>query len=141
MKKTKLIECVLCSLFRCYVVMLVENTVQCSEREREETENRGQWAPVSSILYPVHGLRLCSLYCVTQPGQGGLLRAQPRPGPGLGCPGQARLAIIHYWSIVHSLSTNGLARPGAAPYLRLRPPRTGDCDSGSRTWARSIVSG
>ena len=43
--KEENVPAVLCSVFRCSVT-------QNSGREREGTENRGQWAPVSSIRAP-----------------------------------------------------------------------------------------
>ena len=48
------------------------------------------------------------------------------------------LTIIHYWSIVTSLSTNGLARPVRPRASGSCSARTGDCDSGSGTWARVL---
>ena len=118
-----------CSLFRCYV-----SREHSAVREREGTER----TVGSCVLYPLSGpwplssLCLCSLYCVT------LARAASSLAPGCGEARQARLlaAIIHYWSIVHSLSTNGLARPAPRPRTS-GSPGTGDSGSGCRTgWAQ-----
>ena len=62
------------------------------------------------------------------------------PASGPGDEARPELAIIHYWSIVHSLSTNGLARL-CALYLRLRLSPHRRLRLRLRDLGSSIVSG
>ena len=72
--------------------------MQASGREREGTENRGQWAPVSSIRSMASSL---SLYCVAS----GQARAAST-GPGLSCLAGDEAGPLSLLSTIGLLSTH-----------------------------------